>query len=304
MREKLLERFKFKRIWFERSGNWIELWGDFNPKLILVRQKNDKNETVFSHELVKDGDIKGLELMNQKGTKKIAGRPKGTKKQVIVQNSAYRKLDDLKRNNPEGYQDALRELDDALKKHKDQDKIREILEKNLAKNNAFDVDEYLKQFPDADAAAKAIVNRGKLNSNLAKHVNKPHGYDIEAHHLIPVEVLSAPSEAGNIMRQAVKDGFDFNSFKNTNNGKFLKRYSSKHNYKDINTPAGKKKVLTSSPEGYHASHPKYTEEIERRLILYVSRGKVPKEAAEIVAKQMSKAINDLKSGDTLNKMFN
>lgn len=44
LRQKILSRFGFKRIWLEKHGKWIEIWGEFNAKMIIVR--DDVEETV------------------------------------------------------------------------------------------------------------------------------------------------------------------------------------------------------------------------------------------------------------------
>ncbi|MEL6945713.1 MAG: hypothetical protein AAFO82_23910, partial [Bacteroidota bacterium] len=37
LRDDILTKFGFKRIWVEKHGKYIELWGDFNPKVLLMR---------------------------------------------------------------------------------------------------------------------------------------------------------------------------------------------------------------------------------------------------------------------------
>ena len=111
------------------------------------------------------------------------------------------------------------------------------------------------------------------------------------------------------MRQAIKEGFDFNSFKNAINGKYLKRYSSTDKFKKIDIKdskgnvTGQKDVLTASPKGNHASHPRYTEEVMKRLNNYKKRGLTAKESAEKVCKEMSVDISNLQPNNTINDLF-
>jgi len=37
LRNKILDRFGFKKIWLEKHGKWIELWGSFNAKVLLSK---------------------------------------------------------------------------------------------------------------------------------------------------------------------------------------------------------------------------------------------------------------------------
>lgn len=39
LKEKVLKRFAFKRLWIERKGQWMELWGSFNAKTLVGRSK-------------------------------------------------------------------------------------------------------------------------------------------------------------------------------------------------------------------------------------------------------------------------
>ena len=46
LRQKILEKFKFKRIWFQKRGKWVELWAEFNPDFLLSRTDPDTGEPV------------------------------------------------------------------------------------------------------------------------------------------------------------------------------------------------------------------------------------------------------------------
>lgn len=46
LRQRILEKFKFRRIWIKKSGKWIELWAEFNPDFLLSRTDPDTGEPV------------------------------------------------------------------------------------------------------------------------------------------------------------------------------------------------------------------------------------------------------------------
>ncbi|MFC7348466.1 hypothetical protein ACFQO9_17240 [Chryseobacterium zhengzhouense] len=126
-----------------------------------------------------------------------------------------------------------------------------------SKGKVFDKEGYLERYPNSTKAADAIHKRGTLHTNMKG--SKPVGADWEAHHLIPVEVLEDPGVAGDIMRQALEDGFDFNCAHSDINGEWAQRYSSE-------TRLNKKGEITASESGTHSSHPEYTKEVKKRLI--------------------------------------
>ncbi|WP_298511798.1 hypothetical protein [uncultured Kordia sp.] len=49
LRQKILEKFKFKRIWFQKRGKWVELWAEFNPDFMLSRTDPDTGKNVEVH---------------------------------------------------------------------------------------------------------------------------------------------------------------------------------------------------------------------------------------------------------------
>jgi hypothetical protein len=67
LRQKILEKFKFKRIWFQKRGKWIELWAEFNPKYMLTRQDADGNDQVELHD-IRSGDANRTVVKNTDGT--------------------------------------------------------------------------------------------------------------------------------------------------------------------------------------------------------------------------------------------
>lgn len=45
LRNKILTKFGFKRIWFERHGKHMQLWGEFNSKVLLMEEDAEGNKT-------------------------------------------------------------------------------------------------------------------------------------------------------------------------------------------------------------------------------------------------------------------
>jgi hypothetical protein len=46
LRERILTKFGFKRMWIERAGHYIELWGEFNSKVLLARTDIEESKIV------------------------------------------------------------------------------------------------------------------------------------------------------------------------------------------------------------------------------------------------------------------
>ncbi|MCD0456806.1 hypothetical protein LPB85_15260 [Chryseobacterium sp. LC2016-27] len=46
LRNKILTKFGFKKIWLEKHGKFMELWGEFNSRVLLMREDADGNKTV------------------------------------------------------------------------------------------------------------------------------------------------------------------------------------------------------------------------------------------------------------------
>ncbi|MFC7348472.1 AHH domain-containing protein [Chryseobacterium zhengzhouense] len=209
---------------------------------------------------------------------------------LIVSNSYERTLGNLKKNDIQTFTKEIEDLEDAIKAGKTESEIREMVK---SKGKVFDKEGYLETYPNSTKAADAIHKRGTLHTNMKG--SKPVGADWEAHHLIPVEVLEETGEAGQIMRQAVQDGFDFNCASSDVNGVWAQRYSSE-------TRFNKKREITASESGTHSSHPAYTDKVKESLVNYVKDGLTPKRAAEKVAKEMKNEITRNPS-KIINKLF-
>ncbi|MGO4709136.1 hypothetical protein AB4Y90_08465 [Chryseobacterium sp. 2TAF14] len=86
LRNKILTKFGFKKIWLEKHGRFIELWGEFNSRVLLMREDADGNKTV---QVDADGNPMFRDLDN--ADYEILGRDKqvGAEMQdgVVVSNS-------------------------------------------------------------------------------------------------------------------------------------------------------------------------------------------------------------------------
>jgi len=234
LRQKILDKFKFKRIWLEKSGRWIELWGEFNAKLIIVRERtDDSGDTHVSHGDVNGGGTAGINPRNSgAGDQSLIGnRPAGTRKQVVVSDDYYRRLDELKGSNPrnKAYQDELAKLNDALKANKGKDEIRDIVKARRGATSA-----HSKQLGDNMTAA------GKTRPK-----------NTAAHHM----VASTDPRAATSRSILKAEGIDFND---AANGVFLKTSS-----KYATPPAITHSVIHTN---------KYFAEVERRLIVAQAKG--------------------------------
>ncbi|MEM6721431.1 MAG: hypothetical protein AAF611_19045 [Bacteroidota bacterium] len=49
LRQKILEKFKFKRIWLQKRGKWLELWAEFNPDFMLSRTDPNTGKNIEVH---------------------------------------------------------------------------------------------------------------------------------------------------------------------------------------------------------------------------------------------------------------
>jgi len=232
LRKKILDKFKFKRIWLEKSGRWIELWGEFNAKLIIVREQTDSSgNTKVSHGDVNGGGTAGINPRNSAATDQslIGNRPSGTRKQVVVSDDYHRRLNDLKTSDPAAYQTELAKLNDALKTNKPKDEIRDLVKARRGATST-----HSKELGDN------MVNAGKTRpSNTA------------AHHM----VASTDPRAATSRAILKSEGIDFND---AVNGVFLKT-SKAH----AAPPAITHSVIHTN---------KYFAEVERRLLAAQAKG--------------------------------
>ncbi len=141
-----------------------------------------------------------------------------------------------------------------------------------------DFEAVAEEFGDRTVAALRGVESGQLARNLPP---RP-GTNYNAHHIIPTELLQHRGRAGELLRQALEEGFEFNS---RAQGIWLERYSSVDRFQ--------RGVLIASPSGVHASHPRYTEQIIRLFNEHSpSSGRTALQHVEEVMTRVQRAIQD------------
>lgn len=170
LRQKILDKFKLKRIWFVRKGFKIQLWGEFNAKVLLSEIDNDGKRTIRVKE------VNSTSLKNRIGGKnnKIVGKKKAKNEIVIADdtNKFSRKVDDLDKA---GNQAELQKVFDDLN----------------AKN--------LKQ-------RRRKIKGGESTEQLRKGIPGPKFKDFEAHHLIPRELLKEFDDFFKKIKFNIEDG--------------------------------------------------------------------------------------------------
>ncbi len=154
LRQKILDKFKLKRIWFVRKGFKIQLWGEFNAKVLLSEVDEQGNRTVK----VKTVDSPRLKDRIGGKNRKIVGKKKA-KNEIVV-------ADDTNKFS--------RNLDD-LEKAEDQVELQKIFDDLNNKN--------LKQ-------RRRQINSGEGTQELRRGIPGKKPKDFEAHHVIPRELLN------------------------------------------------------------------------------------------------------------------
>jgi len=65
LRNKILTKFGFKKIWLEKHGKLVQLWGEFNPKVLLMEDGEITSKDLTEEEL--------LEIKNRRLDNKVIG---------------------------------------------------------------------------------------------------------------------------------------------------------------------------------------------------------------------------------------
>ena len=106
MLNEILTKFGFKKIWLEKHGRFIELWGEFNSRVLLMREDADGNKTV---QVDADGNPMFREL--DSADYEILGRDKQVGAQmhdgVVVSNSFEERFSKM---GPEKQRETLEKL--------------------------------------------------------------------------------------------------------------------------------------------------------------------------------------------------
>ncbi|HEY8401946.1 MAG TPA: hypothetical protein VIK89_11825, partial [Cytophagaceae bacterium] len=131
-RERVLAKFGFDRMWMERHGEWIEIWAEFNPKILIVKQKLDKDgNSSMSFSTKKVTPTHKAKIPDD--TKKIIGH-KTSNNGVIVSDGYVKHLEDLKKSDPARFQEELLNLKKDLDAE-DFDSLRERVMKGSPKKD-------------------------------------------------------------------------------------------------------------------------------------------------------------------------
>lgn len=117
LRAAILDRFKFKGTWFEKHGEWLELWAQFNAKVLMIVVSRRGGKTTYSHRPKRGAQGIGRRVSDQ---------------QLVVSQNYLDRLDQLKIDYPDKYQEALRDL---LAKHQDDavglDEMRALVDERV-----------------------------------------------------------------------------------------------------------------------------------------------------------------------------
>jgi hypothetical protein len=232
---RLRERFRFRRFKIRVGGRRFRIFGLINPWVLFASGK--------------------LEFKEQEDLKSVAGSKTarlgnlvkiGRKQGVVVgvrrdKSKAVQEIGPLSGSAKTQRFRGLKRLGDDAKA----DAARRAKLGTPRSSLAEDTKEY------GEVRAEVLHNTHKLADALGT-TDKP---NVEAHHLIPVELVKRQNEVGKFIEEAIRKGFAFNG---KINGRALERYSSK-----VRTNAG--------PKGRHASHPNYTKQIEAKITSYIGQ---------------------------------
>jgi hypothetical protein len=234
--KRLGKQFRFRKFKIEVQKRRFRLLGEVNPWVLLAsgEVKYVDQSDLTRRRAGKLGDSVIYKPIGEKGQRAIVIGEKrigGSKGSVYVE-----RLNGDKDVASDTFNDLFAVENNAVRKKiitGDSGKTFEELEKEYG----FKI-------------ASTISDRGKLASSITS--KKPQlisGYDdLNAHHIIPVEAI----EKSRLLREAISQGFDFNGL---TNGIWLRRYSS------VNRVHPKTNKIIASPDGVHASHDAYSEQI-------------------------------------------
>jgi len=244
LRERILKVFGFKRVWAEKHGSKVEIWGEFNSRILIATFDQKTGKTDFT-----DRDLTPDE-------KHLFYSPKRRDElgQIIYQDknglSLTGKKDDLHGlviGDSTDFLDKFDELDDAAKLAKWEEMLAQ------SKKGGADLEDLRTELgkPSTPEWAKNpdYEHIYKQRDHISSSYKKVHG-DIEAHedihHLTSIESMQHP-----VTQAGVDGGFKIND--GEVNGIKVSSYSSKERTKIIDG----NEVVIASPDGIHASHPNY-----------------------------------------------
>ncbi|WP_062056992.1 hypothetical protein [Aquimarina longa] len=268
LRNRILNRFKFKRAWFEKHGRYVELWAEFNAKVMLIRE---------------DGEVEFDELMTgltQKQRQKllkgdqIGGRIKNSKSTKVIVSDSFEK--------------SFKEMSEVERKEiLDTFRNSNFARRRAAANTGSDPIPDWARGTEWEAYFK---KRGNINTSYTGAMNA----DDQIHHLVTMENLRHP-----VTQKGVKGGFDINDA--ASNGKKVDTYSS-------TTRRNADGDITASRSGIHASHPNYTGAQNEMLEMYSKQFKnaTDTDAAKFLqamSDKLDNAINGIPSTKKIDELF-
>ncbi|KOY87185.1 hypothetical protein AD998_14445 [bacterium 336/3] len=250
LRERILKVFGFKRVWAEKHGSKIEIWGEFNSRILIATLDQKTGKTTFDdRDLTPDEkrlfyspkrrDELGQIVYQDKNGLSLTGKKDNLHGLVIGDSldflNKFDDLDDVAK---------LAKWEEMLAKSQKGGADLEVLRKELGKLSP---PEWAKK---GSKYEKIYKQRKHINSTYKKSGGKI-ASDEDIHHLTTIESMKHP-----VLQRAVDDGFMINHA--DANGIKLRSYSSKKRYNS-------KGQLIASPKGTHASHPNYNDAQEKLL---------------------------------------
>lgn len=276
LRNKILDKFGFKRVWAEKHGKWIEIWGDFNPKIMLIREDG-------THEFRDIDTLTDIQKGKMRKGNQIGTNFKAKKSEKVIVSDSFE--DAFKAMTKE-------QKKEAIKKLKSSDFKTRRAAGNTSPNKT-------PEWARGTEWEKYYKKRGDIESSFSGTKNA----DEEIHHLTTMQNLEH-----DVVKKAVRDG-EFKINDATANGKKVRRYSSETRTKKV----GDDDLVSASKEGTHASHPNYTEgqrELLERFkrdypeeLLDGATGQKPAKFIEEMNKKLSSAIDDLSTDQIIDQLF-
>lgn len=266
--EGLLKKFRFKKFKIVIKKFRFYLYGEVNPWVLLADGTLVKTESKGGVEI---GGKVEVTFFTKSG--KIAKKRPG----FLVSIGGTKKAARFKGFATSEGKKLYRDLNAILRTEKSQSKAALRLKELVQEKMPFDVKAFARKY--GKASAKVVKNRGSLAKGFEKRLGKALPKYIEAHHVVPVELISK----NEVVRKAINGRFAFNG---KVNGELVKRYSSK---------------VKGLANGVHASHPNYTKRVEQMIDAAVAKkgilvanlsDKDARKIVESVAKKVKKAMKN------------
>ncbi len=185
-RNKILGKFGFKKMWVEKHGKYVEVWADFNPKVMLIREDG-------SHEFRDIDTLTDLQKGKARKGNQIGTNFKAKKSEKVIVSDSFE--DAFKAMTKE-------QKDEALKKLKSSDFDIRRAAGNTSPNKT-------PEWARGTEWEKYYKKRGDIETSFSGTRN----VDEEIHHLTTMQNLEH-----DVVKKAVRDG-EFKINDATANGK-------------------------------------------------------------------------------------